>query len=204
MQVPRSTQGDAHTLKGGFDEPSTQSARVFRSVMEAMARPGTLHTVTGVTPPRPLSPAAGAVLLTLCDTSTSVHLAGPWDTPDVRGWIAFHTGAPLAGPETCTFALGRWTALGPLSNFPIGTSDYPDRSATLIVECETLEARGATLRGPGIKGTAELSLPEIAAFVRNAGAYPLGLDFIFTCGDLVAGLPRSTKITAPSGVTEVH
>lgn len=194
----------AHALEGGFTDPSTQSARVFRSVMEAMARPGTLHKVAGVTPPRPLSPAAGAVLMTLCDTSTPLHLAGPWDTPGVREWIAFHTGAPIAGPGTCTFAVGPWAALGALSNYPIGTPDYPDRSATLIVECETLEARGATLRGPGIKSTAELSLPEVAAFVRNAGAYPLGVDFLFTCGDRVAALPRSTKITAPSGVAEVR
>ena len=34
----------ANTLSGGFTNPATQSAHAFRSVMEAMARPGTFKT----------------------------------------------------------------------------------------------------------------------------------------------------------------
>lgn len=184
----------AETLSGGFADPAIQAAHAFRSVMEAMARPGTLQDITGAEPPAPLSRAAGAVLLTLCDTDTPVYLADAADCDAVRSWLAFHTGAPLAGPSHCMFAVGSWEALAPLSAYPVGTSEYPDRSATLIVECPALQAKGATLTGPGIKDRATLSLPEVAAFQANSALYPLGLDFILTSGDQVVALPRSTQI----------
>lgn len=184
----------AESLSGGFDTPAIQSAQIFRGVMEALARPGKLCTVTGVEPPAPLSKAAGCVLLTLCDTDTPVFLAGDANNPAVRAWLAFHTGAPLAGPSNCMFALGLWDALKPLSPYPIGTPEYPDRSATLIVECPRLTQAGATLKGPGIKTQASLSLPEVAAFQMNRAQFPLGLDFILTSGNQIAGLPRSTEV----------
>jgi alpha-D-ribose 1-methylphosphonate 5-triphosphate synthase subunit PhnH len=184
----------AQTLEGGFAHPATDAAHSFRGVMEAMARPGTIQTLAGATPPAPLSVAAGVVLLTLCDTETPLYLAGAADCEAVRAWVAFHTGAPITGPSQCMFALGTWDALGPLSAYPIGTSEYPDRSATLIVECTELAAQGPTLAGPGIRDNASLSLPETQAFQDNAALFPLGLDFVFTSGDCIAALPRSTKV----------
>jgi len=185
----------AETLSGGFTDPAIQSAHVFRSVMEAMARPGTIHEITGVEPPVPLSKAAGAVLLTLCDTETPVYLAGDADCDAVRAWLAFHPGAPVTGPSHCIFAVGTWESLGPLSAYPIGTSEYPDRSATLIVERAELAASGATLTGPGIKDAASLTLPDMKAFQANNALFPLGLDFIFTSGSHLAALPRSTEVS---------
>ena len=188
---------DATTLQGGFATPPVDAAHAFRAVMEAMARPGTIHAVTGAHPPAPLSIAAGVVLLTLCDAETPVHLGGAADCDAVRAWVAFHTGAPLAGPADCAFAIGDWAALAPLDRFPAGTSEYPDRSATLIVERPSLEPGGARLTGPGLRETAALSLPETRAFRENATRFPLGLDFVFTCGDRLAALPRSTTVTEP-------
>lgn len=188
----------AQTLEGGFASPATDAAHAFRGVMEAMARPGTIQTLTGARPPAPLSVAAGVALLTLCDTETPLYLAGNTDCDAVRAWVAFHTGAPLTGPEACMFALGTWDALGPLSTYPIGTSEYPDRSATLIVESTDLTTEGATLTGPGIRDTAALNLPETQAFQDNALLFPLGLDFLFTSGDRIAALPRSTKVSRSS------
>ncbi len=185
---------DAQTLQGGFSNPAIQSAHAFRSVMEAMARPGTIQDITGAEPPAPMSKAAGAVMLTLCDTDTTVYLAGDLDSAEVRAWLAFHTGTKVTGPSHAMFAIGTWDALAPLSAYQVGTSEYPDRSATLIVESEDL-GDGATLSGPGIKTTASLSLPETAAFQANRAMFPLGLDFIFTCGDQLAALPRSTEVS---------
>ena len=184
----------ADTLTGGFSDPAVQSAHAFRAVMEAMARPGTVQDIAGAEPPAPLSKAAGSVLLALCDTDTPVYLAGAADCEEVRAWLAFHTGAPLVGPSHCMFAVGSWAELGPLSRYPIGTSEYPDRSATLIVETAQIAQSGATLKGPGIKDTAALSLPELAAFQDNQRHFPLGLDFFFTCENQVAALPRSTEV----------
>lgn len=193
----------AEALAGGFAEPATQSAQAFRSVMEAMARPGMVQDIAGAMPPAPLSPAAGAVILTLCDTDTPLYLAGEADCEAVRAWVAFHTGAPFSDPSHCMFAIGKWGALTPRTDYPVGTSEYPDRSATLIVELDRFAETGTVLRGPGIKETAALSLPETAAFEANHALFPLGLDFIFTSDDRLAALPRSTEICTPRGVTGV-
>ena len=184
----------AAALTGGFADTPLEAARAFRACLEAMARPGTIRPVAGAAPPAPVSPAAGVVLLTLCDPETPLWLAPGHDTAEIRDWVSFHTGAPLAAPGEAAFALGGWPALQPLDAYRVGRPDYPDRSATLIVECDRLEPAGARLTGPGIRRAALLSLPEVAAFRRNAALFPLGLDFFFTAGDRLAALPRTTRV----------
>lgn len=186
----------ADTLSGGFAEAPVQSARAFRAILDALARPGSIHPVAGASPPAPVSAAAGVVLLTLCDGTTPLHLAGGADCPAMRDWIAFHTGAPLVAAEDAAFALGRWEDLHPVGRFHIGAPDYPDRSATLIVEMDRLTGHGPALTGPGIETAAWLSLPETAAFRANRALFPLGFDTIFTSGDRIAALPRSTRVEA--------
>ena len=184
----------SQSLAGGFSDPPVMAARAFRAAMEAMARPGTIHAIGGAEAPAPLSAAAATLILTLCDGSTPLHLAPGHDGAEIRDWVTFHTGAPLVARSEARFALGRWEALAPLSDYPVGTADFPDRSATLIVEGDGLVAAGARLTGPGIREAAYLALPEIGAFQRNAARFPLGLDFFFTAGAQVAALPRSTRV----------
>lgn len=183
-------------LSGGFGDMPVEAAQGFRAVLDALSRPGSIVRLTGATPLAPMSPAAGAVALVLLDNTTPLYLAPSHDTPALRAWIAFHTGAPLVSPETAMFALGTWPALQPVSRFAIGTPDYPDRAATLIVETGWLASSGAHLHGPGIETAARLSLPEIAAFRANHALFPLGFDTLFTCGDRLAALPRSTRVEA--------
>lgn len=184
-----------HTqFSGGFQKASIDAAHAFRAAMTVMARPGEIRSVSGCQPPAPLSVAAGTLLLTLCDPDTKVHLAGAADADAVRQWLTFHTGAPLTDATEADFAVGTWQALGPLGQYRVGTPEYPDRSTTLIVECDALQQTGPELTGPGIKDTAHLSLPDVLALQANASLYPLGCDFFFTCGDTVAALPRSTQI----------
>jgi alpha-D-ribose 1-methylphosphonate 5-triphosphate synthase subunit PhnH len=181
-------------LEGGFADPAREAARAFRAALDTMARPGTIGTVTGGAAPAPCSVAAAVLILTLCDGTTPLHLAPSHDSEALRGWITFHTGAPLVAAEAAAFAIGTWEALQPVGRFAIGTSEYPDRAATLIVEMQALEASGARLTGPGIETEARMTLPEIAAFQMNRARFPLGFDCFFTCGDRVAGLPRSTRV----------
>jgi alpha-D-ribose 1-methylphosphonate 5-triphosphate synthase subunit PhnH len=182
-------------LAGGFADPSLAAAGVFRACLEAMARPGRVFAAAGATPPLPLSPAAGALLLTLCDDTTPLFLAPPLDTPALRDWIAFHTAAPLCAPEEAVFALGRWEAL-PLQRFRIGVPDYPDRSATLIVEVPALAPANVRLTGPGIKTHHPARLPAIAPFVANHARFPLGFDCFFCAGAELTALPRTTLVEA--------
>jgi len=137
--------------------------------------------------------AARSRALTLCDHETPVWLAPSLATESVMEWLRFHTGAPLGGRGDAMFAFGRWEEIGPIADFRIGTADYPDRSATLVVEVPELGARH-TLTGPGINGTARLTVPDPAVFQANAALFPLGLDFFLTCGNRLAGLPRTTRV----------
>ncbi|MDE3239589.1 MAG: phosphonate C-P lyase system protein PhnH, partial [Paracoccaceae bacterium] len=61
---------EALSLQGGFTDPAHESARAFRAILNALARPGRIEAVTGAQPPAPLSVAAGVVLLTLADPTT--------------------------------------------------------------------------------------------------------------------------------------
>ena len=181
-------------LEGAFANAPIENAVAFRAAMNALARPGQIETISGAKPPAPLSVAAGSLILMLCDAETPVSLSGSFDTAMIRDWIIFHTGAPIVSPDEAVFAIGKWKSLLPLSQFAIGTAQYPDRSATLIVECDELSSQGETLTGPGIKATAQLSLPDTQTFQHNAKLFPLGLDFFFTSGSQVAALPRTTKV----------
>ncbi|MEW2919255.1 phosphonate C-P lyase system protein PhnH [Ruegeria sp. ANG10] len=181
---------------GGFQNAPIDAAHAFRAAMTVMARPGEVRSIAGCQPPAPLSVAAGTLLLTLCDPETKVHLAGETDTDAVRQWLTFHTGAPITDAGEADFAVGTWHALMPLSAFRIGTAEYPDRSATLIVEFDELQQAGPELTGPGIKVRTRLSLPDVPALQANSALYPLGCDFFLTCGNRLAGLPRSTQIKA--------
>lgn len=183
-------------LSGGFTQAAVQSAQAFRAALMVMSQPGTIHLLEGALPPAPLSVAAGVLVLTLCDGTTPLHLAGAYDCAALRDWITFHCGAPLVAAQDAMFALGDWVALQPLGRFAIGVPDYPDRSATLIVEMAELIAAGAVLRGPGIEDHAQLSLPELAAFQANRALFPLGFDCFFTHGNRAAALPRSTRVEA--------
>ncbi len=181
-------------LDGGFADAPLQGARAFRGVLDALSRPGAVVTLTGAVPPAPLSVAAGVVILTLVDGTTPLHLAGAHDVAVVRDWVRFHTGAPLVAAADAMFACGTWDALVPVDRFAIGTPEYPDRAATLIIEGVGVQA--AVLTGPGIQRVADIMLPEAAAFAANHARYPLGWDALLTQGDQLTGLPRSTDVRA--------
>lgn len=186
-------------LEGGFADPAIDSASTFRLVLSAMARPGRIETVDAATPPPPLGQAAGAVLLTLADHETPIHLAGETDSKAARDWLAFHTGAPIVEASKASFAVGRWTDLMPLEQYRIGTAAYPDQSVTLIVLHRDLAATGTALRGPGIETTAQLTLPDAGFLDFNAARYPLGIDMVLTDGAQLAAVPRSTRRAETEG-----
>lgn len=180
-------------MRAAFADPPADSARAFRAILGAMARPGTVHRV-GAPAPEGLSSAAAAVLLVLADGTTPVWMAPSLPVAG-RDWLVFHTGAPVTQARgAAVFAVGSWIDIQPLEDWPAGTPDYPDRSATLIVEVASLEGPGARLTGPGIKTEATLPLPDAAALAVNAARYPLGFDVILTCGERLSALPRSTRI----------
>ena len=62
------------TLRG-FADAVREAQAVFRTVMMALARPGTIGRIEArLTPPAPLTPELAAVALTLADHETPVWL----------------------------------------------------------------------------------------------------------------------------------
>lgn len=183
-------------LAAAFSDPPVDAARAFRQVLGAMSHPGRIFELSRMEVPSPCSSAAAAVLLTLVDGATPLHLAGPHDCEAMRDWVRFHLGAELVGPAEAVFALGSWEALGPLNRYALGSADYPDRSATLIVERSALLNSGTQLTGPGIRDKEWLNVPDPVALQANSALFPRGLDFLLTSGVNLAALPRSTQIGA--------
>ena len=187
---------DAAILHGAFADPPRASQSTFRTLMAALAEPGTRHPLTALAePPAPLPPGAGTVLLTLADADTPVHIA-PAFGDLARRWAAFHTGAPLA--DACATALFAILPAPDFEGFPIGTDTYPDRSATLIVPVR-FEGPAFTLTGPGIETQrtlrADLGADFAARWAQNRALFPRGVDLILVDGAHVVGLPRTTTFT---------
>jgi len=191
-------------LAPAFDDPALASQAVFRTVMEAMARPGLPRPLpSGLAAPPPLGPTAAAVALTLLDYETPFWLdAGLAAAPAVAAWLKFHTGAPLAldsGRATFAFVSDP-AAMPPFAAFSPGTLEYPDRSTTLVLQVARFgEGDALALSGPGIQGTTNFSAQPLppdfrTRLIANRETFPCGVDLILVSPDAVAALPRSVRV----------
>jgi alpha-D-ribose 1-methylphosphonate 5-triphosphate synthase subunit PhnH len=184
------------TLSPGFADPVSDAQSCFRAVLDAMARPGQVHRISGVESPAPLCAASAAALLTLVDHETPL-----WLDPaarQARDWIAFHCGAPFVKAPAAAFALA--LALPELATLPAGTHEMPETSATVILQVASLTAgRRYRLGGPGLRSPAILSVDGLpGSFVRlwqrNHALFPCGIDLILCAGDRLAALPRTVTV----------
>ncbi len=193
-------------LPAGFADKVLSAQSTFRSVMDAMARPGSVRQIAaGTGAPSPVMRGTAAIALTLFDHDTPVWLDPLMsETSDVTKWLKFHTGAPvIADPSICSFALiADPRALPALDRFAFGSNEYPDRSTTLILQVESLtEGSHFELRGPGIDGTAVLqaSVQPADLFERlaiNAALFPRGIDVVLVADDAIVAIPRTTRLAA--------
>ena len=198
----------ADSLTGGFAQPVYDSQAVFRLMMDGMARPGTVKTVTtDVGAPAPLGLAAGAIALALCDHDTPVWLSAALQKSAVPGWVSFHSGAPITREKAeARFAfIEAGTALPSFGLFASGTQEYPDRSATLVIEVAAFDdGKALTLSGPGIAATRDMrvkGLPDgfTGQWTMNRALFPRGVDVVLTAGDRFLCLPRTVLITLAEG-----
>lgn len=193
-------------LPAGFADKVLSAQTTFRSVMDAMARPGSVQRVAAASgAPGALMRGTAAIALTLFDHDTPVWLDPSLsETPDVGKWLKFHTGAPvIPDSSVCSFAvIGDARALPALDRFAFGTTEYPDRSTTVILQVESLTQGSAfELRGPGIDGVAVLqaTLQPADLFERlaiNATLFPRGIDVVLVADDAVVAIPRTTRLAA--------
>lgn len=185
-----------------FADPVMDSQRSFRSILAAMAEPGSMQRCdVPIEAPAGVSTAALVAALTLVDQETPVWMGGG-PSERVLRYLRFHTGCPLARDrcEAMFAILGPWSPAFAIEDFPAGDERYPDRSATLIIECQALTGGPEVVwAGPGIRGCRRVTpIPPFADFwhcLRNNSArYPLGVDILLVAGDEIMGLPRSTRV----------
>lgn len=178
------------------------SQAAFRALMEAFARPGEIRKIRGVNAPAPLAPATAALVQSLADYETPIWLDHPLaDVPAVAEWIRFHTGAPLvADSGEAAFALvADPNGMPDFARFALGSEEYPDRSATVVVQIERFDGCSLNMEGPGIKTARSLAAEPLPAnFVErlraNRELFPRGIDLVLVAGEQVAALPRSLRV----------
>jgi alpha-D-ribose 1-methylphosphonate 5-triphosphate synthase subunit PhnH len=196
-------------LPAGFADRVLSAQSTFRSVMDAMARPGSVQrAVVPAGAPAAMMRGTAAIALTLFDHDTPLWLDSRMsEISDVTKWLKFHTGAPvIADPSICSFALiGDARALPGLDRFAFGSNEYPDRSTTLILQVESLTQGPAfDLRGPGIDGTAVLqaAIQPADLFERleiNQALFPRGIDVVLVHDDTIVAIPRTTRRASRGG-----
>jgi alpha-D-ribose 1-methylphosphonate 5-triphosphate synthase subunit PhnH len=190
-------------MLSGLADPPLDSQRIFRSVLEAISRPGRIVDVpAAIQVPASLHPATAALCLTLLDFDTPLWLDDTAARPEVVEWLRFHCSMPLASdPEAAHFALvADAERMPPLSAFNAGTAEHPERSATLIVQVRALiGGTGRRLTGPGIAGEVHLDVAGVPEpfwtwTSANHASFPRGVDVFMSAGRVVAALPRTTRV----------
>jgi alpha-D-ribose 1-methylphosphonate 5-triphosphate synthase subunit PhnH len=180
--------------------------RIFRAVLDALARPGTtthLSVSAGV-------PAALGPLLALADLDTPVYVLGDSATDgatDTEQWlraVALATSAPTSGlGEARLVAALRPVTVDELRAVRVGSPAEPEEAALVTLAVPALTG-GPTVRltGPGTASGAVITaagLPAGWLDARDAVAFPAGCDLLLVDPDgACVGLPRSTRTTGGS------
>jgi alpha-D-ribose 1-methylphosphonate 5-triphosphate synthase subunit PhnH len=190
-------------LPPGFADKVKSAQSTFRSVMDALARPGSVQRIVAAAgTPSPMMRGTAAIALTLFDHDTPIWLDATMSaTSDLAKWLKFHTGAPVVQDcSICSFALiGDAGGLPDLDRFSFGSNEYPDRSTTLILQLESLgEGDTIELRGPGIDGIAAMQAaiepPDLfERLAINEKLFPRGIDVVLVADDRIVAIPRTTR-----------
>ena len=200
---------DLVSVGPGFADPVFESQAAFRGCLAALATPGTVVNLgAGLDSMAGLDAAAAALLLSLLDQDTRLWLSPGVAAARIATSLKFHTGCSMAAsPGEADFALVADAAeLPPLEAFSAGSQEYPERSATVVLQVPAIldagwrhAGDGWRLSGPGIRGEARLSVPALGdAFLRqwesNRARFPRGIDLYIASGERLCGLPRTTRI----------
>ncbi|MFM7330561.1 MAG: phosphonate C-P lyase system protein PhnH [Brachymonas sp.] len=198
---------DLQQVRPGFYDAALGSQTVFRTALTALSHPGRVIDMPLVSElPRTGHGAAAMLLEALLDSDCGIWLSASLANSDAAAWLRFHTGCRWAADAaTARFV---WVAQGDqlpaLAALDAGTDEYPDQSATCVVEVPTLhpaEHADMALTGPGIATEQLLAvegLPEdfINQWACNHQRFPRGVDLFLASATHIIGLPRSTHIRA--------
>jgi alpha-D-ribose 1-methylphosphonate 5-triphosphate synthase subunit PhnH len=195
-------------------DPVLHSQSHFRSILEAVSRPGTIRELEAVelAPAPGLDTASSLVAFALLNADVSFHLVNMSDV--AAEYLSTNTNAAASSIEQAAFIFtdGAAPPAATLEGANCGTLNYPDTAATIVIQVEALSpdplpgALMLTLEGPGVDGRSIVSVRGLSADLllalqaRNA-EFPLGIDAIVTCDDgrarcpRVLGIPRTARVS---------
>lgn len=169
-----------------------QTQQVFRTILDCMARPGTLGHVTKAVwmHTNDFNPYVIQVVSTLFDREVTFYVQEKANSCIQA--IQLLTYASFAEMDECDFFLVKGREEIEIHCLKRGTLSYPDESTTLICQVTHLsnepmvaeeQVIRLTLSGPGIEGENIVYLSGMAtkllAQIQDCNAdYPLGLDVI--------------------------
>jgi alpha-D-ribose 1-methylphosphonate 5-triphosphate synthase subunit PhnH len=199
----------------GFADSTAQSQVVFRFALDALARPGTpvgIPAASLVSPSSGICASAASVLLALLDQDCTLWLSPTLANGPAAAWLRFHTGCRVE--QDCSKADFVWAAsiaeLPPLHQLKQGSAEYPDQSATCVVDVTAWrvavvsDAAAVSLRGPGVRGVITVAVDGMdASFVQQHHAMqehaPCGVDMFCCADDVLLGFPRSVRLATGAG-----
>ena len=198
---------DLQQVRPGFHDAALGSQAVFRSALSALSHPGRVIETPDVSAlPRQGHGAAALLLQALVDSDCAVWLSPALAGSDAAAWLRFHTGCRwAASPERARFLwIAEGDALPALASLDAGTHEYPDQSATCVVEVAALgdtAIEAFVLTGPGIATEQALSVRGLPGdfadqWDANHRGFPRGVDLFLATPTHIAGLPRSTRVRA--------
>ena len=192
--------------KNAFSDKPADSQATFRHILTSMSEPGVISTLTASGDFGNMPASMAAIGQTLADATTSIYLSPSLlvnnDTIDN---IKFYIESSITDKkEKSDFAFINYDDLESsyksFDNFSQGNHEYPELSATIIVGVDSFEAgQKIKMTGPGIEVERIMQLGNVSSdfleyLVNRAPKFPLGLDFIFTCGNKILCLPKTTKL----------
>ncbi len=181
--------------------------RVYRKVLDSMARPGTIQSLSEESAMIRLDlgclPAMQCLIQLLLDADTSFCAFSADEAFERK--ISQLTYCPIQSMEKAAYVLMTKSVDAALPSVieqvSGGTLEDPQLGATLIVECDALKGNGElVLKGPGIENSARCQIDTHADWIEARAEknteFPLGVDLIFVdpTGQILC-LPRTTQIS---------
>jgi len=189
---------------------------IFRSLLDAMARPGSILRLPDVIITPPVANKYPLILLmTLLDHEVSFCVSGHGDAnvnadrQAVAEYLGSNTGSKESAIGDADFILVcGGSSHGLIRRVKQGTLEYPDESATVVYDVGSIGDQGydghdeyilLELSGPGIAGKCMIAISGMEQAeiedVLAVSNYPLGIDAILSdrYGN-IACIPRSTNV----------
>jgi alpha-D-ribose 1-methylphosphonate 5-triphosphate synthase subunit PhnH len=193
-----------------------QTQRLYRKLLDAMARPGTVRSVADEYRGLPFESGgetvAAAIALTLIDGEVAFSFDLGGSSPETLAeWIRKRTFGRITAPDKAdyVFAPGmpeETEIMQRYGRIRTGSLMSPEDGATVLLLVSGFgrsgeSGHGWTLTGPGIADETELSVTGLSpVWMELRGRwnelYPMGVDMIlFSPDGELAALPRTTRCT---------